>query len=268
LKVGIVGVGKLGLSLLTGWSRAKQRDFELLAYDKSEKALERARALGAKACAGAGELADEADVVVLAVRPGDVAKALEELRPSLGGGKVLVSTAAFVSVGMIEEALDGAGARVLRAMPNVAASVNSSFTALAPPERRDSSVEGLFALLGEVEWVEEEVLDALTLFSASAPAVVAELLDAFVLASLKAGVPLETARRAVSSVFRGVGELAREREAAEVRNAVATPRGTTVAMLEKLYALEVKSRLLLSLTESYEEFAERLRQFREKRPLG
>jgi pyrroline-5-carboxylate reductase len=260
--IGIIGVGKLGFSLVQGLVKSGYPVSSIHVFDKSKSMLDRAAELGLKVCGSLEELVSLSNIIIISVRPNDIEGVAGELAKIRVEGKKVVSTAAFVSLRALEELLGTPS--VYRAMPNIAAEVNSSFTALSPPNRKDIGIEKIFSYIGVVEWVDEQVLDALTITSSSTPAVVAELMDTFVLASLRAGVPLDVARRSVAMVFQGIGKLAEQKELWSIRNTVATPGGTTVRLLQKIYEHGVKEKLLSALVEAYEEFSKKLSEYREK----
>jgi len=260
--IGIIGVGKLGFSLVQGLVKSGYPVSSIHVFDKSKSMLDRAAELGLKICGSLEELVSLSNIIIISVRPNDVEGVARELAKIRVEGKKVVSTAAFVSLRALEELIGTPS--VYRAMPNIAAEVNSSFTALSPPNRKNIGIEKIFTYIGVVEWVDEQVLDALTITSSSTPAVVAELMDAFVLASLRAGVPLDVAMRSVAMVFQGIGKLAEQKELWSIRNTVATPGGTTVRLLQKIYEHGVKERLLSALVEAYEEFSKKLSEYREK----
>lgn len=261
-KVGVVGFGRMGRAILVGLAKGGLQRSELAAYDVDPGALEACRAMGFVAYESPLRLAEEVDVYVIAVKPKDVTKVAEAAAPALRG-KAVVSVAAMVSLAELEALFPGA--QVFRAMPNVAVEVNSGFIALAPRERRCEGVESLFSTLGTVVWVDEEVLDLLTFFSASTPAAFAELADSLILAALRAGLPHSLAKSAAASVLKGVGRLLEEKGVTEVRDSIITPGGITIRLVEHLYGLEVKSRFLEALVAAFEEYGEMLRQRREAR---
>lgn len=260
MRVGIVGVGKLGRAILLGLLRAGVDASDILVFDRSPQAVRKASDLGARPSGSIEGMAAEADFVIISVGPRDVLGVIEKLKRAHSGRAHIISTAALFPLSAMERALNTG--RVYRAMPNVLVEVGEGFIALAPRDRRSEEVEGLFKMLGEVEWVDEGVLDGLTLVSASAPAVVAELMDAFLLAALKGGVPKDVAIRAISSVFRGVSAMAREKELSYLRDSVITPGGVTISLIEKFHRYNVKSGLLISLSESIDEYQKRLWDFR------
>lgn len=262
MTVGIIGVGRLGTALVKGFVYGGIDPKGICVYDVSSEALKRVEVLGVKLCNSVAELADFSRIIIVSVKPLDVLDVVKSIAPRLSEDKVLVSVAAFMPLKAIERYISGRN--VYRAMPNIAVEVNKGFTALSPPDRRYEDVEKLFKVLGDVIWVKEEILDLLTVVSASTPAIVAELIDIFVLAALKAGVPYDIARKAVATVFQGVGKLAETKDTSSIRDSVITPRGSTIILVEKFYTYEVKSKLLKALVDSIEEYIDRLENFRKE----
>lgn len=264
MSIGIIGVGRLGTALAKGFIDGGVNPNDIYVYDVSPEALKRVEALGVKSCKNVDELANSSRIIIVAVKPSDVLNVIRDVAPWLNKDKILVSVAAFIPLKAIER-YAGRGS-IYRAMPNIAVEVNKGFTALSPPDRRCEDVEKLFSILGDVVWVKEEVLDLLTVISASTPAIVVELVDTFILAALKAGVPYDIARKAVTTVFQGVGKLAEVKDVSSIRDSVITPRGSTIILVEKFYTYEVKSKLLKALVDSIEEYIDKLEKF--KKDLG
>lgn len=260
--VGIIGVGRLGLALVKGLINGGIDPNKINVYDVSVEALKRVEPLGVLLCRSISDLVEASEIIVVSVKPGDILDVVKAIAPALTEDKVLVSVAAFVPLQSIESYTKNR--RVYRAMPNIAIEVNKGFTALTPPERKCSKVEELFRVLGEVAWVKEDLLDLMTLISASTPAIVAELIDAFILAALKAGVPYDLTKKAVASVFQGVGKLAELKDVSSIRDSVITPRGSTIILIEKLYTYGVKGRLVKALSDAVEEYLEKLEKFRKE----
>jgi len=263
LDVGVVGAGRLGSAIIKGLINGGVEPSSIYVYDVSPEAIKRIEKLGVRICKNVEDLAHaKPRTVIVAVKPADLLNVVKELRTVLTGDTVLVSVAAFISLRDIENIVGGV--RIYRAMPNIAVEVNKGFIAVAPPERWDQEIDSLFRFLGEVVWVKEEVLDLLTFVSASTPAVVAELLDVFVLVALKMGVPYDLAKKAAVQVFQGVGKLAELKDVSMIRDSVITPRGVTINLVEKLYTYEAKGRLVKALIDAGEEYLARIEKIRSK----
>lgn len=262
MAIGVVGVGRLGLALVKGFIGGGIDPKDINVYDISIEALKRVEPLGVSIRRSIKDLVDASDTIIVSVKPRDTLDVVKAVAPTLTEDRILVSVAAFISLQAIESNVEVK--RVYRAMPNIAVEVNKGFTALTPPEKKCTEVENLFKVLGEVVWVKENLLDLMTLISASTPAIVAELIDTFILVALKAGVPYDLARRAATSVFQGVGKLAELKDVSTIRDSVITPRGSTIILVEKLYTYEVKGRLIKALSDAVEEYLEKLEKFRKE----
>lgn len=259
--IGIIGFGRMGRAIVTGLINKSINASNIIVYDKESSVLQHAKTLGLRIALSSIEVTLNSDIIILAVKPNDVIKVVNELS-SIAENKIVISIAALVPYKTIRNYLSKS--YVYRAMPNIAVEVNGGFIALTPHGEKDSEVEKLFRYLGDVVWVDEEILDMLTLISASTPALLAEIADTFILAALKSGIPYAIAKRAISSLFKGVGELLNVKPLSDIRDSVITPRGVTIRLIEKFYTYDVKSKLLESLSYSIEEYLSVLNETRDK----
>lgn len=184
------------------------------------------------------------DVVVVAVKPNVAGAALSALRE--GGSDVTqplwISIAAGVSLATLESAL-GAGARIVRAMPNTPALVHAGATAIhanaaASAEDR-ATAHAFFAAVGTCwEAPNEGLLDAVTGLSGSGPAYVFVFLEALGDAGVRMGLPRDAAYDLAFQTVLGAAKLAIEsgRHPAALKDQVTSPGGTTIAGLERLEA--------------------------------
>jgi len=215
--------------------------------------LERARSLGINVSMDNRWIVTNSDVVILAVKPFQVENVLKEVRDLLDG-KVLVSLVPFATIDRIRELIgDGVGVEIYRAMPNVNVEINAGFTALTGSGMRRDIVGYVFGLLGRTVWVEEKVLDLLTLLTACTPAIIAEILDAFMLAGLYLGIPKEIVEEAVVHTFVGTSMNVLRNGVYSVRNRVITPRGLTIKMIKHFLRTNVKYSIVESIVETYRE---------------
>ncbi|BBL78943.1 pyrroline-5-carboxylate reductase [Rubrobacter xylanophilus] len=231
-RVGVIGAGKIGGSLLR--RLAESGDFELAVSDVHPEQLERFRGYErVRSFSSNRELAEASEIVIVAVKPWDVAGVLEEISPAMGpsSGRSVTSVAAGVEIKSIESRLPE-GTPVLRVMPNVCASVGlgaAVITANEPGRRVLPEVMDIFGRVGEVMELPERLFDAATALHGSGPAYVALFADALVQAGVREGLPREVARRLVVGTLAGTAVLLKERSAHQVRDEVMTPGGTTAA---------------------------------------
>ena len=240
-RVLLVGCGRMGRALASGWLSRGLAPADLLAVEPESAAAAAARHAGLAVVASADEIhADYApDWVVLAVKPqvlADAAAPFARYRTlahvlSIAAGKTIASLAGVL----------GSGARIVRAMPNTPAAIGRGITvAVAGPgveEPARAACGALLGAVGEVVWVEDEaMMDAVTAVSGSGPAYVFLLIECLAEAGREAGLPAALAAELARATVAGAGELARRsgEDAAALRRNVTSPGGTTAAALEVL----------------------------------
>lgn len=192
-----------------------------------------------------GMLIEQADVLVLAVKPQQLRAALATL-PVPQPGQLILSIAAGVRAGDISRWLGGHPS-VVRAMPNTPALVGAGITGLYAlpsviPAQREQASQVMEAV-GSVVWVQDEgQLDAITAVSGSGPAYVYYFIEALEEAAIDQGLTAETARQLALSTFYGASLLAIKDGAApaELRRRVTSKGGTTERGLEVLMTHHVK----------------------------
>jgi pyrroline-5-carboxylate reductase len=230
-RVGIIGAGKIGGSLISRLSATE--DFDLTVSDVHEKQLIRfAEGYGVKTTTSNREAAGESDLLIVAVKPWDVGTVLDEISPTLEDReKAVVSVAAGVPISAIVARLPE-GTPVLRVMPNVCAAVGlgSAVVAANEPGRAYlQMVMDIFRHVGDVMELPERLFDAATALHGSGPAYVALFADALIQAGVREGIPRDVARRLVNGTIGGTAVLLKERAAHQIRDEVMTPGGTTAA---------------------------------------
>ncbi len=229
-KVGIIGAGKIGGSLLT--RLAASGSFELGVSDIHPEQLARFSEIGVRATSSNEEIAGWADLIFVAVKPWDVAQVLEEISPAVKGtNKVVTSVAAGVSIESMTKRLPE-GTAILRVMPNVCASVGLGSAVVTANERGRATlpvVMDIFRHVGDAMELPERLFDAATALHGSGPAYVALFADALIQAGVREGIPRDVARRLVNQTIGGTSVLLKERAAHQIRDEVMTPGGTTAA---------------------------------------
>ncbi len=182
------------------------------------------------------EAAAEGRIVVLSIKPQTVNAVLPELRGRLDGNDLLLSIIAGTPIRLLAEATGHAA--VVRAMPNTPAQIGQGISVwTATPEvtagHREEAKTILGALGTEVFLDDERYLDMATALSGSGPGYVFLVMEALVDAGVHMGFPRRVAEELVVQTLRGSVEFAARsgRHAAELRNQVTSPGGTTAAAL-------------------------------------
>ncbi len=211
---------------------ALRRGWRIVATRRRCEALRELEELGFEATCSNREAAERADVVVIAVKPWVVEEVAREIGEAVEG-KPVASIAAGVPLSRLRSLLPRAGG-VYRAMPNVGALVGLSATALVGSGAGRELVEEFFRCAGLVYWLPEERFPEWTVFSGSAPGLLAVLADAYLEACIASGLPRDACRMLAAAVFEATGRLLRGRHPAVLRDDVSTPGGITIAGVEAL----------------------------------
>lgn len=228
----IVGFGNLGNAIVRGAILGGiDAPSEIGVIEPDAGRLAEAREIGLRIASPTD--VPEAEMLVLAVKPQNFASAAAALGTVRAGGPLVVSVMAGVRSSAIRAALGG-DARVVRVMPNTAAAVRRSITAVAADasvaEPDLARVEQLFASIGRTVRVEERLFDAVTAVSGSGPAFVYRFLEAWTYAAEQTGLSPETARTLARETLVGAATLLDEtHEEPEVLRAKVTSKGGTTA---------------------------------------
>ena len=239
--IGFIGAGKMGTALLEGVLQARLtgvREIFISEIDEDRRKTV-CRKTGVQAV-DSFELARLCKVIMICVKPQVVLPVLGEIRPATGKDKLVISIAGGISIEALEGALDP-GVPVIRAMPNIAATVGQSATGFAlgsaVKEKHVDIVRRIFGSVGLAVEVPEKLMGAVTGLSGSGPAYVFLFAEALITGALKAGLPHSEARKLAVQTIKGAAAMMEawpEEHPASMRDQVTTPGGTTVAALHEL----------------------------------
>ena len=241
-KLVLLGAGKLGGILLRAY--LKQGLFVSNRVTATVKHAERAAALakelGIAVTTDNREAVKGADIVLLTIKPQTVAEVLQEIAPEIGADTLVVSVAASVPAGFVEQQLAAAtsGKRdqvpVVRAMPNTPAAVHCGMTAIsggthASPHHLDVA-RTMFDAVGRTIVLDEKHMDAVTGLSASGPAFAYIILESLAEAGVKVGLPRDVATLLAAQTMKGAASVVLETgdHPALLKDAVTTPAGCTI----------------------------------------
>src|SRR6185369_2247532 len=240
----LVGCGKMGGALLRGWLKRGVPGKDVFVVDPAPRDLEDVQARGVTIVTAIDQLPPglQPGIVLLAIKPQFMDEALPAYRRFARPGTVFLSIAAGKTVAYLKGKL-GPDAAVVRSMPNTPAAVGRGMSVIL----KDSSIPvatldlcgQLLSAVGKVGWIEEEdQLNAVTAVSGGGPAYVFLLIECLAEAARAAGLPADLAMRLARETVSGSGELARlsDESAAQLRQNVTSPKGTTLEALNVLMA--------------------------------
>jgi pyrroline-5-carboxylate reductase len=239
-KIAVIGAGSMGGAILSGLIAAGTAADSITASTattQNAKALSdkfgiNSFALDASPSANS-DAAENADVLLIAVKPAKVLATLEEIKASVKDGALVISVAAGVTTESMEQAI-GSKASVIRAMPNTPSIVGHGVTGIAKGKSANDSqlalAKDLFETVGQVIVVDEEKINALSTISGSGPAYVFYFAEKLMTAAKKMGFSDKEANLMVRATFLGSATLlAASSDSPEtLRAQVTSPNGTTM----------------------------------------
>lgn len=236
---GVLGFGNMGGAIVRGLLHADAITADqLIIFDTTPAAIEDARGLGARIAESGQQLAEESTILLIAVKPQHMDEALETVRRGISPDVLIVSVAAGITIGHIQDCL-APNVRVARVMPNTPALVGAgaagfSLSENCAPEDR-LTVSEILDAVGISELVPESAMDAVTALSGSGPAYCFRLVECMVIAAMDEGLTEEQATRLATQTLFGAGKLLLESDESPsvLRERVTSKGGTTAAALEQ-----------------------------------
>lgn len=228
LKIGIIGLGKMGEALVQG----------LKAHPPAKNVTVKGttRTTGSNA-----DLVEASDVIILSVKPHHAHAVALEIAPKLKKSHLLISVCASVTTEELEE-WTGSRCAIVRAMPNTPALVGEGMTVLCAgsnvsKEQLDRA-RNIFDSVGKTEILEESLFDGVTGLSGCGPAYAYLMIEALSEAGVKVGIPRKTATLLAAQTLLGASKMVLSRHEAHpaaLKDEVTTPAGCTI---DGLMALE------------------------------
>lgn len=252
-KLGLIGGGVMGEALLSRLIVAQiYQPQEVIVSEANEQRRHYlANQYGVQVTADNQGLADRASAILLAIKPqifAEVASLLSQSLTKNGSKPLIISILAGVKLSQLESAFPQMP--VIRAMPNTPATVGAGITALSlgthTSEEDRQIASQLFAAVGSVVEVPENLMDAVTGLSGSGPAYVAIIVEALADGGVKVGLPREIAMQLALATIKGTVELlqATKIHPAELKDRVTSPGGTTIAGVAELERGGLRSALI------------------------
>lgn len=239
-KIGIIGIGNIGEAILNGLvdgKLLKPSDIYLSDVDR-KKVSSCVRKFGVNGSISNQELVKSCDVIILAVKPHHKDFVLNEIKGEVKGKKLFISVAAGYSIENIKRII-GAGAKVVRVMPNIACRVGQSMSCILPGNsagKFDVDIaKKIFQQIGKIVVVKnEDQLDLATAVSGSGPAYFYYFTEALADAAKKLGFSEDKAHLLAGQTFIGSAKLLdfTKKDFGVLRQEVTSKGGTTEAALK------------------------------------
>ena len=256
-KIAIIGGGNLGTAIARGLVNAgKPFRGEMVVTRRRVHLIKHLEADGIKVLKDNVEAVNNADVVVLAVKPFQLKDILNEISSAVRDDALLISLAAGVDAQSIAEMCRGHNA-IFRVMPNTAISIGESMTCISSfnsTEAQDQIIRELFETVGVVQFIPEELMSAATVLAACGIAYALRFIRAATQGGVEIGFGSELALKIAAQTVKGASELiirGQSHPEAEI-DKVTTPRGITISGLNEMEHQGFSSALIKGLVTSFE----------------
>jgi pyrroline-5-carboxylate reductase len=249
--IGIIGTGNMGEALISGlvYSRSSVPENIICSDIRKDRLKSIKEAYGVTTTTSNIEVARSSEIIIYSVKPQIMASILKETAASLDMSKLIISIAAGVPLAAMEACLNKE-LRLIRVMPNIAASVKEGAAAIAAGKhalKDDLKIaKTIFDSVGKAVILEENLMDAITGLSGSGPAYLFLIVDALADAGVKMGLSREDALFLSAQTVLGAAKLLMETKEhpGRLKDKVTSPGGTAIAALHTLEAGGLRTTLI------------------------
>lgn len=234
MKYGFIGLGNMATAILSGMKKSGKFDADTIyGYDPmKEKCDQLSAELGLVPLASEADIARDADVVVLAVKPQMMSGVLDKIAASIGTGKLVITIAAGKPIDFYKTKLGDAP--IVRIMPNINAKVNCAVSAMcgsnSATDAQKTIARDIFETVGSVYEIAESAFSSFSALGGASGAFVLVMLDAMASAGVKAGLPRQLSYDVACQVVLGSAKLAATSEEHPIAlvDQICSPGGTTI----------------------------------------
>lgn len=240
-KIGFIGSGNMGSAMIGGILSANLVPCDhITASARTQATLDRLKeTYHINVTTDNRAVVQNSDIVFLAVKPYLYESVIKEIRDDITAGHIVIAIAAGQTLSRMES-LFAKEIKLVRTMPNTPAMVLEAMSAITPNEQMSDEdtamVVSLFESFGKAEIVPENLMDAVTGVSGSSPAYVYMFIEAMADAAVKDGMPRTQAYKFAAQSVLGAAKMLLEtgKHPGELKDAVCSPGGTTIAAVAKL----------------------------------
>jgi pyrroline-5-carboxylate reductase len=250
--VAVLGAGRMGEALLSGMLRAGRPASNVFFTERHEdRVKELSEKFGVESLSAA-DAARRADTLLVAVKPQEIGSLLDDLEGAVSPDTLVISIVAGIPTTSFEKRLAD-GTPVVRVMSNTPVFVDEAMSAISAGAHADEShlarTEDLLKPVGKVIRVPESQLDAVTALSGSGPAYFFFLVEAMIDAGILLGLPRQVAAELIVQTAIGSAIMLRDsgQHPVQLREAVTSPGGTTIAAIRELENHGVRAAFLSAL---------------------
>ena len=244
--IAVIGSGIIGGSIVRSLLKSDS-NYKITASDIDLEKINGLKEFGVSVTSDNKKAARESDIIFVCVKPNLLRNVLREISQEIKG-KLVISSAAAVTIDFCKRIVPDA--KFVRIMPNVAIMVQESFTAyccsqdVSPQEKEKVNI--LLGFMGLQMEIEEKFMDAITAVSGSGPGYISIIIESLTYAGLKVGLSRELASYSAAQAVLGTAKLILEtgQTAAQIRDNVTTPGGTTIEAIYEVEGSQIRQALM------------------------
>ena len=236
MKIHIIGGGNLGVSIALGIAKFSKNN-QVTVTRRNTASILHLENLGITVSSDNTHQIQEADIIILTIKPYQVDTVLGEILPKISN-KTIASAVSGLSVENLQNKI-GDSNSAIRIMPNIAAQFGASATCIAFREKdkdNGQNVVALFQDLGTAPIIDEKLMDAATVLAASGTAFALRYIRASMQAGIEIGFDWQTALAISAQTVKGAAEMLLEEKGhpEQLIDRVTTPQGCTIAGLNEM----------------------------------
>jgi pyrroline-5-carboxylate reductase len=253
-KIGFIGGGKMGSVLIHGIvTREIAKAADITVADVDRVRLEELKGTyGVCTTSSAKEAAEKANILILAVKPQNMADMLDTIAGAVTPSTLVISIAAGLPIAFFEKRFTK-GVRIIRTMPNTPALAGEGMTALAAGDTASADdlavAQQIFNAVGMSVIVKEDLMDAVTGLSGSGPAYGFTIIEALADGGVQMGLPRDIAVKLAAQTLLGAAKLVLmgDKHTGQLKDMVTSPGGTTIAGVRALEDGKLRGTLMAAV---------------------
>lgn len=259
-KIAIIGGGNLGTAIAEGLLKSKfSKAGEIIITKRNVTTLASFAKKGVEVISDNNVAVKKSEVIILAVKPFQVAEVLQGIKKDLSADKIIISVVTGVLITEMEEIIKK-NIAYFRAMPNTAIAIQESMTCICSKNADTATVKyvnEIFSKLGKVVTIDEKLMEAATVLAACGTAYAMRYIRANIQGGIEIGFSAETASLIAAQTVKGAAELLLQNGSHPEQeiDKVTTPKGCTIAGLNEMEHQGFSSSLIRGIVTSYKKIA-------------
>ncbi len=260
-KLGFIGCGNMGYAMVSGALKNKYVKSTEVIYTEKRADNRLQEELEIKKAKDNKELAKNAEIIILAVKPNVYGEVIEEIKGFVTEKSIIMPITPSFTISEIQKMFEK-DVKVARAMPNTPAMVNSGITGICfsnNMEEEDSkNVVDFLNSFGESIEIKEELMGGLSAVSGSGPAFIYMLIEAMADAAVKTGITRKDAYKLAAKTVEGSAKMVLETGShpGKLKDDVCSPGGSTIAGVIELENNGFRSSIIKGIEKTVDRFNE------------